>query len=295
MNIKKQLLVYISIICGLSLHAQEKMQVVAKTVKQEFRNPVHVVIKGEKAEINVQSWNQNYVYVEIQLVARNVSAKQARKDVESNIYGISSTHGIVKVQNSFTADSVVDIQSNMSAIYSIKVPHGQTINILNVYGSTTIENCLSDRIIAKSSFGKLFVQNSTVKIIEESYYSDTRIENSTVDYNASTDKGNISLTNTSGACEIRSKYGKIDIIEGKSIDKLIIESKRTEINVQISDFRHSNISLQVVDGTMEVPSQISTLIKKEGNKHILNYNKGNRLIAISTSYSKLNLNYKKTN
>lgn len=271
------------------------MQVVSKTIKQEFQNPVHVVVKGEKAEINVESWNQNYVYVEMKLVARNISAKQARHDVESNVYGISSTHGIVKVQNSFTSDTVNKVESNMSAEYTIKVPHGQTVNILNVYGSTNIENCTSDRIIIQSSFGKLSVKNSTVKIIEESYYSDTQIENSTIDYNANADKGNISLTNTSGACEIRSKYGEINIIEGKSIDKLIVDSKRTEINVQLSDFSHSNISLQVVDGSIEVPPHLAAFLTKDGNKQVVKYNKGNRLIAISTSYSKLILNYKKSN
>lgn len=273
--------------------AQESVQVVTKQIEKEFADGGHLVVVAEKATISIESWDKDQVSINLQLYAKHKDQTIAKKDIESAKYTIDNLHGIIKLTNTFSSEENDKKQSNLSASYTIKVPKGFTMNIANKYGEINIQNCYSERIVIKSSYGKLIMNTVEAKLSMESYYSDTHIENSKIEMQANSDKGDMILNNYSGKINLKSNYGELQITEGIGIDMMQIESKRTKVAIKLNTFLNSNFNINTIDGEIIIQEPYKSKIKSTGNRHNLTLNNGSRTILINTSYCPVKIDVKK--
>jgi len=293
-----KVIVYIVTFLTLAFHSifafsQESVQVVTKKIEKKFIDEGHLVVVAEKANISIESWDKDYVYLDLQLFAKHKDRDIAKKDIDYAVYQIDNLHGIIKITNSFSSENKTKIQSNLSAKYVIKVPRGFTMNVANKYGEIHIDNCESDRIVVKSSYGKVIMNAVTSDVILETYYSDTEISNSTINLQASSDKGDIKLSNYSGKIDMKTNYGELQIVEGIAIESINVESKRTKVNVKLNTYLNSNFNINTIDGEIFIQEPYKSKIKKTGNRNNLAFNKGSRNVVINTSYCPVKIDVKK--
>ena len=85
-------------------HAQKKVHVLTKTIKKELKSADKtLVLRGEKSKINVSSWDNNFYFVEIKLISKNLNKNLAEKDLQIVKYQITETDKNYLLKNYFSS------------------------------------------------------------------------------------------------------------------------------------------------------------------------------------------------
>ncbi len=261
----KILFLLLILIADNLMYSQQKVHVLTKTIKKEFKaKDKTLIVKSEKSTVNVTSWDNDFFYIEIKLISKNLDKKLAENDLAIIKYEVTETNTTYLLSNYFSSEKYRKITSNLSTIYNIKAPKGAKLSIINIYGNINIES-ISSTTSLKNSFGEIHIKDALGSYNVNSYYSDTWIENADLILKCFADKSDIELNNISGSLNIKSNYGKINLLPGTRLQKVEIDSKRTSVFFETSSIDKYCYNLSTKSSKIRLPEKWkSKIIKKDG-------------------------------
>ncbi len=125
-----------------TLAAQEKIQVVTKTINRSFalKPGESLVVEAEKADVRVRGWDREEVKLTLRLVAKHPERAVAEKDLPALRYEIDTEGKQKTIRNFFRInDGFGEINSNLLAQYELWVPQRCRLQLQNRYGNVRIE------------------------------------------------------------------------------------------------------------------------------------------------------------
>lgn len=273
------------------ISAQTKIQVVTKTISKNVSYNAEKTLKivGEKASINIQSWDKNYISASISLTAKHPNKKTAEQDLKFIDYRVVESPDFTELSNFFTQEEgYKEIKSNLTAKFEIKVPSSCALCIVNIYGSISVENIKSS-VNIDLKFAQLNMANTAGNIIVNSYYGDIEAENVNSVLKIQSEMADISLLNLAGACTIASTYGNINITPNERLSSLNIDANRTSIQFLIEKFDAYSFKIETQYADINVPKPFSKQVVK--NLHLLQFQQINNkaLIQVNGKYSSVTL------
>ncbi len=247
------------------LQAQQKLQVVTKTIEQDLKEVLDsgIVIKGRKAEVTVTGWEKSFIRVEMDLIAKHPNRKVALEELDFIQYAISKTADQYVLRNTFYSTARKSkVRSSLSVKYRIFIPVDQSvvvnneygvIDLLNLYGSVQVDGNFCDvnferlfgDVQASVSYGEVKGKNLDGLTILDLHRTDMNLEGFAGDVRIKNQYGTIELfPNTLlKALDVKSRHGKVSLsvnkldafnydvsVNGSFIDLPEAESRRLQVN-----------------------------------------------------------------
>jgi len=273
-------------VCG-----QDEVNVVTKIIKKNLKSiNKTLIIKGEKSTINIVSWEKDYYGVELKLISKNTNKKQAETDLNIIQYEIVENQNDYSLKNYFGSDKFGNVKSNLSVVYSIKMPKNVRFDISNIYGNVYLSNINASGKLS-NSFGETHLSNISGNYTINAYYSDLYVKDVNMVINCTSDKSDIEMVNVSGTIMVNANYGKISFSPGNELVNLQVDAKRTTVFLNDFDLNAYNYSLTTKSSGIALPeSWKAKLVKQDGNV-LFNQNSGANkpFIKIQTSYCQITI------
>jgi hypothetical protein len=231
--------------------AQQEVYKVSKLLSKNYSKEVIAInISGEKASIELEGWESDFIEVRIRMISRNPIKKSAENDIQYIKTDLQQVGSTLRIRNYFDGKSA-QITSNLSLEYTIKVPSGVSVSVKDLYGKVSLKQ-LTNQIQTDISFGSLEMEslNGTINITGK--YS--TIEGNTIggSFTCTAEKTDINLKGVNGSVAIESKYGEIGLSFFSNQYPVTINSQRTKILIALPDKLY-NYKLKTLFSEISLP------------------------------------------
>lgn len=271
--------------------SQTKIQVITKTITKNISYSDNKTIKivGEKAAINIQSWDKNYISATISLIAKHPNKKIAENEIQFIDYKIVDNIDMVEISNFFPQKSnYKEITSNLTARFDILVPRSCSLNLVDVYGSVALKN-IKGKIAIDLSFAQLSMNNSEGEITIKTYYGDIDAENINTTLKIQSEMADLAIRNLSGSCFIECKYGNMVISPNEKLTKLDVSANRTDVQILVDKFNIYSFKIETQSGSINVPELLKNQVVKSLNRSQFVQITNNPLIYVNGKYGTITL------
>lgn len=254
-----------SILTASQLTGQITTQVVSKMVDQSFSySPgMEVVLEGERAEIEIETWKENKVEVHLQLLSRHPEAAIAKQDLKVFQYKMEQTENKILIRN-FVA-SAEKPASNLKAIYKLKVPEECPVKMTNYFGKSAVSD-LQNKLEVNGEFSPISLANISGDIHVRTRFGDLDADGLDGKVKIESQRSNLTLKRLKGTYDIRSKYGIIKIFSDRNLLNLNIEAERSDVyffNPNPSEFGYDLLAHY---GGITVPNDLKiNFVEKSDN------------------------------
>ena len=274
-----------------NVYSQKQVNVITKSIIKEFEYLGETfIIHGEKSNINIQTWNEKKIKIEIKLIAKNPIESKAKRDLEVMHYSFQNDDKFIKVNNYFKSNEITDITSNLSIEYSIYIPNKCNIQLINLYGSVTISKIEASANI-KNSFGSVVLNNIIGNLTIDLHFANLNVNGLSGLVTIKTKNSDVQLHRISGDYKLNATYGSIEITSTEKLNNLTINAQRTSVSLIIKNLEDYNYLLSTQNDKILVPSEYTKLIKEEAGLQKFNkaYSSNNKSIKINTTYCPITL------
>ncbi len=223
------ILLFIAVVGQLS--AQEKIQVVTKTINRSFSvgQGESLKVQGEKSEIRIKQWNRPEIKLVLQLIAKHPSRQVAEEDLSALRYHINDDAPEKIIKNFFRiTEGASQVSSNLQARYELWVPVGCPLAIQNRYGNIYLSGLETDLDIV-ASLGEVHLNHIKGSLTLQVDYGDVIGNEVDGTVSGTIKKTNLTLNRLSGSLSLESSYGEIYVSARNRLQKMIIDASRTEV------------------------------------------------------------------
>ncbi|WKN46307.1 hypothetical protein [Tunicatimonas pelagia] len=270
----------------LPVQAQEKIQVVTKTIQKQipWKEAQKIVFNTEKATIDVKGWARDELNITIKLIAKHPKRSIAEQDLSVLQYAINTETDQIELTNFFRIQGgIPKIRSNLQTVYEVRVPQTSQLFINNRFGNISLSDLQGDATVT-ASFGEVQLNSVRANIELEVDYGDILMEKIEGSITTNTKKtnitayslvGSLAITCTYGEVNIKqvsgttiidankttiighglvgdliisSSYGEVDISTGDKLTAVTIDASRTNISFATSDPMHYYYNLEAFAG-----------------------------------------------
>jgi|GEM_PF-2751928 len=293
MSVRNLLAIVIFIGCyGLSSHqvkAQKMVKVVTKTISQKLEDPLDsgILIQGKKAEVQVMGWDESYIKVEMDLVAKHAKLEVAKEELEYIQYKISKRDERYIIENSFFSERTRSrIKSSLSVVYRVFVPINTKVVVNNQYGTVKAANLFNsmhfDVKFCDVDFERLFGE-----IIAKGEYSEFRGKNFDAFLTVNAKRSEIEFKEFAGQADIDNNYGDIKLSPSPMLKALKVASRHGKVDVFVSTIDAFNYDVKVNSSYINLPNTESSFVKSDEDKKEFHFQKRNGLNKADISITNL--------
>ncbi len=239
---------------------QTALQVVTKTIEKTFpyKNGVEVNIEGEKAEIQVETWNKNEVKVLLELVAKHPTRTTAEKDLDRMSYS-TEQHGNKIYFRNYTENpkNSKKPESDLKAIYTITLPADCPVYLKNHFGLANVAN-LRKALRINSEFSKIKLENLKGQIGIDTRFGDLEGKNIEGNVTINSRRSDLTLHDIKGTWNINAQYGVLKFFTNPSPELLTMNIEAEKSDVYFFDPKPSayGYTLTAHYGNITVPSDL---------------------------------------
>ncbi len=240
------------------LQAQDiALQVMTKTIEKEipFEEGQYLKIEGEKSEVDIISWDKDYIDVKVQMISKHPELAVAKEDIQ-HLYFETVIHKKEILLRDTIADTGSEIRSGLKAIYSISVPKNCKIELSNYFGQANITD-LSHGLEVNSEFCNVQLENIAGHIKVDTYYGDLIGVMINGDMNLSAKRSNVTLSEISGKFDIKAYKGIVKIFANQAFLDLNIDAEKTDVFFYDSSLSAYNFNLKSRNGgAIDLPDNL---------------------------------------
>lgn len=273
------------------LLSQTKIQVITKTISKKIPYAIGKTIKivGEKAAIDIESWDKDYISVNIYLIAKHPDKKTAEDDIRFIDYKVAVSTELIEISNFFSQKTgYKDIKSNLMAKFEIKVPSPCSLSMVDVYGSVSLKN-IKGKIGIDINFAQLNLINIEGDLNVKSHYGDIDAENINAILTLKSEMADLTFRNLLGACLFETNYGNFNITPNEKMTSLKVDANRTTVQLIVNNINAFSFKIETQNGDIT----ISKIIKKQVLKNLFNEQfiqvNDKPLIQVNGKYSSITL------
>lgn len=275
---------------GIAL-SQTKIQVITKKISKSIPYTAGKIIKivGEKAAINIQSWDKDYISANISLIAKHPNKKTAEDDVRFIDYKVIESGDLIEISNFFSQKSgYKEITSNLTANFEINVPSTCSLSIIDVYGSVSLKN-IKGKINIDLNFAQLNMNNIEGDLAIKTYYGDIDAESIKTTLKLQSEMADLAFRDLLGTCIFETNYGNISITPNEKLTSLKIDASRTTIQIEVNNLDAYCFKIETQNGDITTPTIFKKQIVKNLFKQQFYQNNDKPLIQVNGKYSSITL------
>lgn len=269
--------------------AQKMVKVVTKTISQRLETPLDsgIVIQGKKAEVQVMGWDESFIKIEMDLVAKHSKLEIAKEELEYIQYKISKKDGRYIIENSFFSNRTKSrIKSSLSVVYRIFVPINTKVVINNQYGTVSAAN-LFNSILFDVKFCDVNFERLFGEIIAKGEYSEFRGKNFDALLSVNVKRSDIEFKEFAGQAHIKNNYGDIELHPSPMLKSLGVESRHGKVDVFVNSLDAFNYDVRVNSSYINLPNTESNFVKSNESKSEFHFQKRNGLNKANISITNL--------
>lgn len=238
------------------VHAQETvLEVVTKKIGESFAyyEGDELFIQGEKAEIEISTWEKPNIEVTLELISKHPVKDIATEDLERLMYVTERIGKKIYLKN-YIALSSGDLkpESNLRAKYSIKLPTECPVFLETSFGKAHITD-LSHSLEVKSKFSNIAMENVAGSVDIQSRYGDIIGRGMDGLIKIESNRSNITLKEIKGKYDINAKYGVIKIFAFDSLIDLNINAEKSEVEFFMPKNQELEYALNAKYGNIKLP------------------------------------------
>ncbi|MEL6719449.1 MAG: hypothetical protein AAFO82_09735 [Bacteroidota bacterium] len=233
---------------------EEVLQVITKRITKSFpySEGFEVNLEGENAEVLVESWEKQEIFIQIELVAKHPEKETAKGDLEQMVYLLERVKRKIYARNYISGKEEVKTEAMMEARYTIKLPEECPIYIKNQFGETDVRN-LASQLRIFNEFGKISLNNIRGDINMRTRFGDVSAYQLAGNFDIYSRRSNLDLHNIVGNYNIESHYGSINLWAGEGLIDLNINAQKADVNLfNIDPLTHQQ-QLVVQQGNIRLP------------------------------------------
>ncbi|MBC6610479.1 DUF4097 family beta strand repeat protein [Hymenobacter sp. BT507] len=286
-------LVLLWLLSSLGAYAQQKVQVVTRTLEQRWvcKPNTSVRIRAEKATLRVQGWDKPIVQVVLRLSARHPDRAIAERDLAAAQYRLQQNVSAINLVNFFSLPTgAPTVQSDLRAEYTVMMPAGNHLVVANTYGHTSLVDLYGWQQL-EQDFGRITLQNLQGSVAVTARYADVTATDVEANFTCEANKSAIRLLRIGGTATIHNQYGSVHAQPIAYLHKLVIEADRTEVTISASQPEQFAYQLSVQQGRLLLPNsyQMAKHIAKDRATLATKNASTQPIVRVSTSYAPLTL------
>lgn len=286
------LLLLLWLLGSLGAYAQQKVQVVTRTLEQRWvcQPNMPVRIRAEKATLRVQGWDKPIVQVVLRLSARHPDRAVAERDLAAAQYRLQQNFNAINLVNFFSLPAGAPaVQSDLRAEYTVMMPAGNHLVAANTYGHTSL-TALSGWQQLTQDFGQITLLNLQGNVAIEARYADLTAKNVRATFLCEANKSAVQLLEVGGTTTVHNQYGSVHAQPAPELRKLNVEAYRTEVVISVPQPEQFNYQLSVQQGPLTVPDRYQNARRITSSRGTLSTEGGARpVVRASTTYAPLTL------
>jgi hypothetical protein len=277
---------------GNLLRAQQRVQVVTKTVEKQLDyQPGEVIrVEGEKATIAVTGWSGKGVKVVLKLVAKAPTQETARRELDFQRYILQKHKQSIHLKNYFVLPKGRKaLNALLLAEYEIWVPQQATVTITNRYGNVHVTGT-TGRTTVSVKYG-----NTTLDAVGgdgqyTSYFGDFTARNSSGTTRARLSHTKTSIEGLSGEADFENTLSDISISGLKGVKALRIQASKSDISLSVDQPAHYQYQFKTEFGDITPPGKVpGRLVQKAGLTTWAAGHDGQPLITAITTFGNITL------
>ncbi len=240
--------IFLLFICGL-LSAQQKSfkEVKSTSLSQEWNTKDDILILGERTFITINTWSNNKVQADIEIVARHADQKQAQADLEKIDIHFQRQSKKITYSNSIKIKSPKDKpQSNLKVYLTLWIPDESNLIIKNKFGEVKGTGSLNS-LDMNLEFTSLELKSFSSKVKVTSKMGDAKLENISGSLELNMDRSEAFLSDIKGSISGEFKYCNLDAyLMSKSLIKEI-KAEFTPIKFYLNEQFKNQIKFECFD------------------------------------------------
>lgn len=267
---------------GLSLSAQTiKLQVLSKEVSKDmtYTEGQTLSVQGEKSEVNITTWDEDYIHIDLKLTAQHPERSTAEEDLEKFVYTFDSNTDTIHISNEIT-EKEETLRSGLQAYYTIKIPQSCNVKLENYFGTAELTD-LSQGVDINSEFCNLKLKNVLGTVNVDTYFGDLIgvMIDGKVDIKAN--RSNVTLSEIAGSYNIDAYKGVVKIFANQSLlEDINITGDKTDVFFYDSELKGYSFDLTYRNGNVEIPDHLEASISKQDEIRTINIQPQAELIGV---------------
>lgn len=205
------------------------LQVVTKKVEKTFdyHEGVEVNIEGQKANITIDTWEKNFIQVNIAFTAKHPERSIAREDVEKINYLATQAKNKIYIRNYLSSDQAPPT-SLLSVEYSILLPQDCPVYLKNEFGIAQLSN-LSNKLRINTAFTRIGLEAFKGILDISTRFGDLTGNNLDAQATITSRRSNIKLNNIQGSFNIKAFYGVVEVVAHPNLAFLNIDAEKSNV------------------------------------------------------------------
>lgn len=262
------LLPFFCLILSLSpLFSQQTLQLISKTVEKQFsyKKGHELNIEGEKADVQVQSWDKNQIDVSIVFTAQHASKAIAQRDLEYIEYQAEKVQQKIYLRNYLKVPQGKPApESTLKAKYVIRVPSDCPVYLKSKFGLVRIRD-LANKIRLNSQFTNIGLENIQGFIDITTRFGDLngKFIDGAMFVNAR--RTDITLRELRGKYDLKTSYGTLNFFADPNVADLKLNADNTKIHLVSTDPSRFAYNIEAKGSDLNLPNQMNFNIL-ESNK-----------------------------
>ncbi|MBV6653752.1 MAG: hypothetical protein KI786_08355 [Mameliella sp.] len=193
----------------------------------QYRDSYEVNIEGEKADVSIETWSKNEIYLSVEFTAKHPDKATAEADIEKIKYIAERVRNKIYIRNYISvAEGEPQPNANLSARYIVKVPEECPVYLKNYFGTANVIN-LAKRFRYQGEFSPVGLENVQGSIDLTTRFGDISGKALDGDVTISSRRSNVVLEEIKGRYSINASYGDVRILSASTglLDLNIIGTK----------------------------------------------------------------------
>jgi hypothetical protein len=259
--------IFFTIISLPNLYGQQELKFITKTVEKQFayKTGDELNIEGEKADVEVESWNKNIIDVRIVFSAQHPDKKIAQRDLEWIQYQTEKVQNKIYLRNYLKIpEGQTKPRSTLKATYVIKVPSDCPVYLKSQFGMVRIRD-LSNQVKLNSTFTNIGLENIQGFIDITSKFGDLdgKFIDGTMLVNAR--RTDITLRELKGKYDLKTSYGTLNIFADPNVADLKLTADNTKIHLVSSDPSRFAFNIEAKGSDLNLPNQMNFNVLEASN------------------------------
>ena len=246
--------------CTLNLcfSQSQKLHVVTKKIEKTFPYKLgyELNLEGEKAEVDVESWEKNEIKIILELIVKHTDKSIAEKDLQLVQHQVEKVKDNIYLRNYISTGTGAPLpQSLISAKYIVKVPATCPVYVKNNYGLASLRNLHNQlRIFAK--FTEIGLNNISGKMDVNTRFGALVGQQLDGNMTLQSRRSDITLSDIKGSYDIRAQYSNIEIFTASELVNLIIDAEKSDIRLHSPDPQIFSFDIIAENAGLKLPSDM---------------------------------------
>ena len=278
-----------------SLTAQDKIQVVTKTITRSFvlETEESLRVEAEKATVSIRGWDQDEVKLILKLIAKHPQRAIAESELSALRYQIVAEGTLKVIKNYFRLiEGAAAIEGNLQAEYELWIPHHRKVTLSNRYGNITLSNWQATLDLT-TEFGEIHLEQITGAVSLNVTYGDVTARRLSGALTGITRKSNLNLYEVGGTVSLKSNYGEINVTTNDQVKQLTIDASRSQVTFATADPMRYHYQLTTTGDNIYVPvpgkwATENALVRKQS---FTTPDTNLPLVIVNTTFSPITVNF----